>query len=400
VWEKEEFPVRISVVHPAELGQAEIAQWRSFQHDTPLLANPFLSPDFTIAAGRVRPGARVAVLHDGPDVAGFLPFEQRGLGWGVPIAAGLTDLQGLVHAPGTEWDPRELLKGCGIAAWQFDHLVAGQKPFERYQVAQVASPVIDLTPGADAYFATLKKSSPKFVPGLRRKSRKLDREVGPVRFVPDSRDVTDLHTLMAWKSDQYQRTGRLDRFTEPWIVELLEVLLDTRNEDFNGLLSMLYAGDVPVAAHFGMRFGRTLAYWFPAYSTRFNLYSPGLLHTLQTIESADGLGVELIDLGKGFKRYKETLKSYDFTVAEGMVTRPSPLGMMHWAHRTPTAWAIRQIRAHEPLFNAFDLVLRKGAALRGSLPSRSRREPAHLQPPSADEPAAERQPSDGVMTPP
>jgi hypothetical protein len=79
--------------------------------------------------------------------------------------------------------------------------------------------------------------------------------------------------------------------------------------------------------------------------------------------------------------------------------------MMHWAHRTPTAWAIRQIRAHEPLFNAFDLVLRKGAALRGSLPSRSRREPAHLQPPAADEPAAdepaaERQPSDGVMTPP
>ena len=65
--------MRISVVHPAELGQAEIAQWRSFQYDTPLLANPFLSPDFTIAVGQVRPGARVAVLHDGPDVAGFLP---------------------------------------------------------------------------------------------------------------------------------------------------------------------------------------------------------------------------------------------------------------------------------------------------------------------------------------
>ena len=83
----------------------------------------------------------------------------------MPIAAGLTDLQGLVHAPGAEWDPRELLKGCGIAAWQFDHLVAGQKPFERYQVAQVPSPVIDLTPGADAYFATLKKSSPNSCQG-------------------------------------------------------------------------------------------------------------------------------------------------------------------------------------------------------------------------------------------
>ena len=222
--------MRISVVHPAELGPAEIAAWRSFQYGTAPLANPFLSPDFTIAVGRHRPGARVAVLHDGPDLAGFLPFERRGLGAGVPIAAGLTDLQGLVHAPGAEWDPRALLKACGVSAWQFDHLVAGQKPFERYEQAVAPSPVIDLTPGYDAYYQGLKSSSSRFVSSVGRKSRKLGREVGSLRFVLDSRDVTDLRTLMAWKSGQYQRTGRIDRFSQPWVVRLVDDLLSIRNE--------------------------------------------------------------------------------------------------------------------------------------------------------------------------
>ena len=378
----------ISVVRPAELGPAEISRWRSLQGQSGLLANPFLSPDFAIAVGRHRPGARVAVLHDGPGIAGFLPFERRGLGLGTPIAAGLTDLQGLVHAPGADWDPRALLKACGVSAWRFDHLVAGQEPFERYQHALAASPVIDLTQGYDRYHQALKSRSSRFVSTLGRKGRKLDREVGRLRFVLDSRDVTDLRTLMAWKSDQYQRTGRLDRFSQPWIVALVEDLLATRNEHFSGLLSTLYAGDVPVAAHFGLRWGPTLSYWFPAYSTRFNVYSPGLLHTMRLIEGSAGQGIELIDLGKGYKRYKEELKTCDFTVAEGIVTRRSPLGAAHWARSTPTAWAIRQVRAHESLFNGFDLMLRKGAAARSALSARSPQAAGPVQRPAAGAAAA------------
>jgi CelD/BcsL family acetyltransferase involved in cellulose biosynthesis len=394
VW-SEESPVPTSVVRPAELGPAEIARWRSFQDGTPLLANPFLGPDFALAVGRHRPGARVAVLSDGQDITGFLPFERRGLGLGTPIAAGLTDLQGLVHAPGADWDPRALLKACGVSAWQFDHLVAGQKPFERYTQAEAASPVIDLTQGYDSYYRALKSRSSRFCSTLGRKGRKLGREVGELRFELDSRDVTDLRTLMAWKSDQYQRTGRLDRFSQPWIVDLVGDLLESRNEHFGGLLSMLYAGDVPVAAHFGLRYDRTLSYWFPAYSTRFNVYSPGLLHTMRLIEGVASQGVELIDLGKGYKRYKEELKSYDSTVAEGIVTRRVPLGAAHWTRSTPTAWAIRQIRAHESVFNGFDLVLRKGAALRSALTPRSQPDQTPVQP--ADR---SHDPAVTVMTPP
>ena len=84
-------------------------------------------------------------------------------------------------------------------------------------------------------------------------------------------------------------------------------------------------------------------------------------------------GTGLIDLGKGHNRYKEKLKSYDFTVTEGIVTRRSPLGAVHWARSTPTAWAIRQVRAHESLFHAADLVLKKGADLRSRAAAQDRR---------------------------
>jgi CelD/BcsL family acetyltransferase involved in cellulose biosynthesis len=362
--------VAISVIRPSELGPTEIAAWRDMQERTPTLANPFLTPDFTIAAGQVRPDARVAVLTEGQAVTGFFPFERRRLGAAVPIAAGLTDCQGLVHAPGADWDARALLRACGVSAWEFDHLVSGQKPFERYQAAFAASPFMDLSGGYAAYHAALRANSPAFCGQLGRKARKLAREVGELRMVTDSRETGVLRTLMAWKSDQYRRTGRLDRFSQPWIVQLLDLLLATRTQSLTGALSVLYAGEAPVAAHFGIQGNSILAYWFPAYDARFGRYSPGLLHHLRLAEEKAAAGIRTIDLGKGAKQYKETLKSGDTFVAEGIVTRPAPSAAAHWARRAPQAWVIRQIRAHPPLFQATDALLRRAAHVRSLLVTR------------------------------
>ena len=263
-----ETQVEISVILPSELGPTEIAAWRDMQVATPTLSNPFLSPEFTIAVGRVRRTARVAVLSEGQDITGFFPFEPRRFGFGVPIAAGLTDCQGLIHAPGAGWDSRALLRACRISAWQFDHLLVGQKPFERYQAAVAPSPIIDLSDGFAAYYASLKANAPGFCSQLQRKARKLAREVGALRLVGATQDVSTLRMLMSWKSDQYRRTGRLDRFSEPWIIDLLDSLIATRANGLSGILSVLYAGEVPVAAHVGLQCGSMLASWFPAYDTR------------------------------------------------------------------------------------------------------------------------------------
>ena len=204
------------------------------QHSDAALGNPFLSPEFAVAVGRFRPSARVAVLTDGPALAGFFPFERRRLGLGVPIGAGLTDCQGVVHARGFEWDARELLRGCGISAFHFDHLAQEQRPFQRWVAATAPSPVIDLTDGFAAYEEKLKTKSAQFCRDVARRGRKLSREAGPLRHVVDSRDVAALQSLMAWKSDQYRRTGRTDRFAQPWIVGLINDLFETRSSHFSG----------------------------------------------------------------------------------------------------------------------------------------------------------------------
>jgi CelD/BcsL family acetyltransferase involved in cellulose biosynthesis len=368
--------MRISVIHPSELGPAEVIAWQDMQRRSAGpsgLRNPFLSPEFTQAVGRHRVDARVAVLTDGGAITGFLPFEKHRFGIGLPIGAGLTDCQGLVHVPGFEWDPQELLRGCGLSVFAFDHLAGEQQPFRPYLAATAPSPVIDLADGWVAYQAKLKVRSASFLRSVARKTRKLERDVGPLRLVTESEDWAALQSLMAWKSDQYRRTGRSDRFAHPWIVGLIEDLFRTRGSHFSGLFSVLYAGDAVVAAHLGVRCGPVVAHWFPAYDTRYAQYSPGLIEHVRMVEAAAAIGVELIDLGKGAKRYKEELKSSDIYVGEGAVTTRSALGLAHRAHIAPAQWAVRTIRAYPRLYEPADHLLKRYGAAHAAVSRRVRR---------------------------
>jgi CelD/BcsL family acetyltransferase involved in cellulose biosynthesis len=355
------------------------------QRTTSSLGNPFLSPEFAIAVGQFRPDARVAVLGDGPSIVGFFPFERRSLGSGVPIAAGLTDCQGLIHTPGLEWDPRQLLRACQLSAWRFDHLAAGQGPFEMYRADTMQSPVIDLTGGFDSYYRKVAVKSPQLRRNVERKARKLAREVGELRFVPDSSDISVLRTLMALKSDQYRRTAQVDVFARPWVTGLIETLFASKGSHFSGLLSVQYAGDIPVAAHFGLRCGPVLAHWFPVYDTRFSSYSPGMILHLRLAEFAPGLGIRLIDMGTGAKRYKEELKTGDICVGIGVVTRRSPLAAAHKARDAAGQWAVRTIKGYPHLFAAAASLRRAYRQARNALQPCSVAELPTTSPPNPDD---------------
>ena len=158
------------------------------QDATLSLADPFLSPEFARAVGRVRseyPRCRPSRKRTH---RGFFPFERRRFGVGVPIGGWLSLSQGLIHAEDASWDARELLSGCRLAAWEFDSLITDQRPIRPYHASQVPVPMIDLSQGSVTY-AELQARSSRFCRELERKTRKFGRDVGEVRIVPDSRDA-------------------------------------------------------------------------------------------------------------------------------------------------------------------------------------------------------------------
>lgn len=310
----------VTVLTPDRLSTAHIAAWQALQRATPDLASPFLSPEFTRAVGRHRPTARVAVLEAGDVPVGFFPYEHHRLGLGLPIGSGLCDVQGLVHAPGLDWDVRALLRACGLCLWRYDHLTTSQRPFDSGVVRRSTSPVIDLTSGYEVYAAALRNGSSARARQLDAKERRLTRSLGEPRLVFEETAPERLETLMRWKSAQYRAKGQVDLFAKPPVVALLQALMRTRSATCTGTLSTLYAGDRPVAMHFGLRSARVLQYWFPAYDPEAARFSPGILLLLRMAQAAAALGIEHLDLGKGDERYKQEMKTGDLPLGEGCVT--------------------------------------------------------------------------------
>ncbi len=358
--------VKTSVIHPKELGGAELAAWRAMQRSTPELAHPFLAPGFAQAAGRARADTRVAVLEEGFKVVGFFPFERRRFGIGRAIAGGVSDRQAVIHVPGLEWNVRELLRECQLDVWEFDHLVASQTAAAGPHITRRSSPIIDVSAGYQAYLDQRLRSSKKTLKAILYKQRKLERDLGPIRFELDVTDPKPLALLMQWKSAQYRRTGRRDRFAVEWIKRLVTDLFETRSERCVGMLSVLYAADRVVAAHLGLRSDSALACWFPAYDVSLASYSPGLTLHLKMAEAAAQDGIRYLDLGKGDEDYKHSLKSGDLSVGEGWTERPSAVALLRRGQRTPRRLVFHTLSRHPMLRQEARRVLKRFGSIRSS----------------------------------
>lgn len=312
--------MKISVVRATELGADELAQWRAMQDAEPGLRSPFLSPEFTLAVSRVRPTARVAVLQDGTQIVGFFPYEVRRRVVGVPIGFGISDCQGLVHVKGLDWDPLALLRSCGLPVWEFDHLMADQAPFAAYHTERAGSPIMDLSAGYEEYVAGQMRAG-DVIRQTNRKQRGMVRDLGAERFAWNDDSADAFAALRDWKSAQYQRTQQYDRFNTPWIREVIDDLMASTAPGCRAVVSTVYAGDRPVAAHLGLRSESVLAYWFPSYDPDLSKYSAGILLCLRMAESGAADGIQHIDLGKSKALYKDRLRNGELPVAQGRVGR-------------------------------------------------------------------------------
>lgn len=337
--------MRITTARPQELGAPEFARWREFLAADPAQDNPFLSPEFTLAVAEIRPNVRVAVVSEGNDIVGFLPYQRNALGVARPVGRGFRDRDGAALAPGVQLDAPALLRACDLAVWQFDHQVPGQLSATSSRTTSLPSPVIDLSNGYDAYVGGMRARASATLKSVSYKRRKLEREVGEVRHEMHSLDAGALRTFMRWKSDQYFRTGREDLFAQPGIADMMARLQHTRSERFSGSLSLLYAGDRVVASHFGLHTPRTLVLWLPSYDTAFAKYSPGFIQLLELSADAARLGIGTFELGRSRHSYKDQFKTGHVHVLEGWMARPALGTAVHRVTSAPTQELVNFVRA-------------------------------------------------------
>lgn len=351
---------------PAEQLTPELIQvWADIQQADPELESPYFRPEFTQAVAAVRPGVCVGIIEDGAEPVGFFPFERRGWGLARPVGGPLSDYQGVVARSGVGWTVPELMRGCGLLGWDFDHLLAAQEAFRPYHWVAEESPHLDLSGGFEAYAEARRRAGSTTIKDTLRQLRKAAREVGPVRFeaqVDAGRAPQVFKTLLAWKSTQYRETQTPDVFAFGWPVRLLERILAEQAEPFSGMLSALYFGDRLAAVHLGMRSHGVLHAWFPAFDRELGRYSPGIGLMVELAQAAAPLGIRRIDLGKGKADWKSRLMSGAVPLAEGCVTASVVVGLARGGLHRTRAW-VRQSRLGAPA----RAVARWTRALRGRL---------------------------------
>ena len=339
--------MRITVVPARSLSPEHVKRWAELQEVDSALSSPFLSPDFTLAVAAVRPDVEVGVLEQGGTVVGVFPFQRGRFLLGQPVGGRLNDVQGVIIQRDTEWDAVRLLRGCGLAAWEFTRLLASQTPFEPFHYHRRVSAVVDVSRGYDAYVAETREALRPL--GLARKVRKLESEIGPLRFEPHSLDIRLVHTLMRWKLDRYGRHSYFDVYAIPWVRSLLERIHATQTPRFAGVLSVLYAGNDVAAVHMGMRSPQMWHHWFHAYNPAIAEYSPGLLLLLKMAEHASAVGMRGIDLGGSDEYpYKQGLMNSAVELLEGTVGRlPVITSAQRRRHFTAT-WIRQSPLLHRP----------------------------------------------------
>lgn len=229
-----------NVIRASELDEPLLSEWRRLRVQNPDLWSPFFSPEFTQAVGAVREDSFVAVIDSGNEVVGFLPFHRDGKTL-FPIGRSINDAHGIIAADSNAVSWRWLLQTLGAVAYRYHALFSQPADTAATAFGWHRTFLCDLTLSESGYLDWL-QSNRRTIKKQARKTKKLVKDVGPVRLEFASRDHSMLDAVLRLKSQQYQRTRIFDIFSVDWIRDLMHHLLDHRGE-IEGRLSVYFAGD-------------------------------------------------------------------------------------------------------------------------------------------------------------
>jgi CelD/BcsL family acetyltransferase involved in cellulose biosynthesis len=319
--------LRASTFRPAEAPTALIDAWRGLSAQSAAFDGPLLGPDFALAVGECREDARVTVFERAGEPIGFLAYHLRPGGFARPIGSPFSDLHGLVSEAGADLRIDAALAAAGLSAYRATGLVDPFGVFGSGFTAgdERAAYEIRLTGCADDYLEGLRSESPKRFKNMRRLEHKLEREVGPLRLIADT-DIAAFERTLAWKREQFRRTGAHDVLGPDWSRALMTRLFGRTDGDFRGLMLSLYAGDVHVGSHFGVRLGDHFHPWLASTNPDYAAYSPGQTFLMQAIAAMPAHGLAAYGLSHGHDHYKKPFVREPFMVGEGLATAASPSG--------------------------------------------------------------------------
>lgn len=291
-------------VIPAEQLTGEmIEHWEGIRSRSPSLSSPFFSARFTQVLGELRPDAKVAIFNRNHEAAGYLPFEQAGRSTIEPIGRLYNDSHGLIYEATESIDYCEALRSLNLKSYRYHCLAGPVATDDVFHFGFRPSFLADLNGRPEGYVEFL-ESSRETIFKQRRKTKKMVKDLGPLRLEIDCRDKEVLARMISLKRNHYQRTYIFDILGVPWAQSMLYRLWEEPGESCRGLLSALYAGDTIVSLHYGILEGGILHYWFPTYDRQYQQYSPGTAIFLEIARQASSLGIQKIDLGYGEQPYK------------------------------------------------------------------------------------------------
>jgi CelD/BcsL family acetyltransferase involved in cellulose biosynthesis len=329
--------IQAEVLRPTELSPGDLAAWRSFCAMTPAFANPLLGPDFAMLMDRARDDARVAVFRRAGETIGFLAFHRRPSGFARPIGAAFGDYHAIISPPDERFDAREALAAAKISAFRFAGLIDPHGLFDG--AGDASCPGYVLTAETlDAYAERLREANPKFFKNVRRLHNKLEREWGEIVLTPGDTSQDAFDQLMAWKRDQFRRTGCHDVFGPEWTSQLFQTVFEMRDGRLQGAMSTLRAGGRLVAGHFGPRLGKVWHGWISAMDPDASSCGPGLVMMLQVPEIMQALGLKAYDMGRGHDHYKAPFAGEVRQTYEGLAVSRSLAGLA--AGSLERAWEI------------------------------------------------------------
>lgn len=185
-----------------------------------------------------------------------------------------------------------------------------------------------------------------------RQRRRIERELGPLKFEFDDVRPDVFDACITWKSAQYRASGFVDMFADPHNIALFRRL----KEKGALVVSSLSAGPTLLAVHFGASSDRRLASWIPAYDVAFQKYSPGRLLLEDMLKASHARGDLEFDFLIGNEGYKFQFATHNRVIGEvgsppvrHLVTTKTRAKVKSFLENNPRAKALFQkVRALAP----------------------------------------------------